>query len=50
MKTGRLIDQGMTVVNGVRTYDFGPVIWFWIGASVASMLLAATLWNTKLRD
>jgi OPA family sugar phosphate sensor protein UhpC-like MFS transporter len=48
--SGRLIDQGMTVVNGVRTYDFGPVIWFWIGASVASMLLAATLWNTKLRD
>lgn len=48
--SGRLIDQGMTVANGVRTYDFGPVIWFWIGASVASMLLAATLWRAKLRD
>lgn len=48
--SGRLIDQGMTVINGVRTYDFGPVILFWIGASVASMLLAATLWRTKLRD
>ena len=27
-----------------------PAIWFWIGASVVSMLLAATLWNAKLRD
>ena len=48
--SGKLIDQGRTVVNGVSSYDFGPVIWFWIGASVVSMLLAATLWNTKLRD
>lgn len=48
--SGRLIDRGMTMVNGVRTYDFGPVIWFWIGSSVVSMLLAATLWRTKLRD
>ena len=48
--SGALIERGMTVVGDVRTYDFGPVIWFWIGSSVLSMLLAASLWRTRLRD
>lgn len=48
--SGILIDRGMTVVGDVRTYDFGPVIWFWIGSSVLSLLLATSLWRTKLRD
>ncbi|KAF1693099.1 MFS transporter [Pseudoxanthomonas koreensis] len=48
--SGSLIERGMQVVEGVRTYDFGPVIWFWIGSSVVSMLLAASLWRTRLRD
>ena len=48
--SGALIEKGMTVAGEVRTYDFGPVIWFWIGSSVVSMLLAASLWRTKLRD
>ncbi len=48
--SGALIEKGMTVVGDVRTYDFGPVIWFWVGSSVVSMLLAASLWRTKLRD
>ncbi len=48
--SGKLIQEGMTLVGDVRTYDFGPVIWFWGGASVLSMLVAASLWNTKLRD
>lgn len=48
--SGKLIDSGMTMVNGVRHYDFTNVIEFWIGASVISILLAATLWRTKLRD
>ena len=25
-------------------------IWFWIGSSVVSMLLAASLWRARLRD
>jgi OPA family sugar phosphate sensor protein UhpC-like MFS transporter len=45
-----LISAGTTVVDGVRTYDFGLAIWFWIGSSVLSMLLAASLWNTRVRD
>jgi OPA family sugar phosphate sensor protein UhpC-like MFS transporter len=48
--SGRLIDDGMTIVNGVRHYDFSEAIWFWIGTSVVSLLLASTLWNTRLRD
>lgn len=48
--SGKLIQQGMVVVGDARTYDFGPVILFWVGASVLSMLLAASLWRTKLRD
>ena len=26
------------------------VTWFWIGSSIVSMLLAASLWRTQLRD
>ncbi len=45
-----LITQGITLIDGVRVYDFDMAIYFWIGTSVVSMLLAATLWNTKIRD
>jgi MFS transporter, OPA family, sugar phosphate sensor protein UhpC len=48
--SGHLIERGMTVVGGVRTYDFSTVIWFWIGASFVSMVLAASLWRVRLRD
>lgn len=48
--SGTLIERGMTVVDGVRHYDFSVVIWFWLGASVVSMLLAASLWRVRLRD
>ena len=48
--SGQLIERGMTVVDGVRTYDFSTVIWFWLGASAISMVLAASLWRVKLRD
>lgn len=48
--SGILIEDGTNMVDGVRVYDFGPAIAFWIGASVLSLLLAATLWRTRLRD
>lgn len=48
--SGLLIDQNMIVVGTERFYDFGPVTWFWIGSCAVSMLLAASLWRTKLRD
>lgn len=48
--SGHLIERGMTLIDGVRTYDFSAVIWFWLGASFVSMLLAASLWRVRLRD
>jgi OPA family sugar phosphate sensor protein UhpC-like MFS transporter len=38
------------MVGTDRVYDFAPVILFWIGSSIVSALLAATLWRAKLRD
>lgn len=49
--TGHLIERGMQVTaDGIRTYDFSTVVWFWIGSSVLSMALAALLWRVRLRD
>lgn len=45
-----LISDGVTMIDGVRTYDFDLPILFWIASSILSMLLAATLWNTRIRD
>ncbi|MCH8012962.1 MAG: MFS transporter [Candidatus Marinimicrobia bacterium] len=50
MISGILIDKGTTIVDGVRHYDFSSAISFWIGASVVSMILAATLWKVKVSD
>jgi OPA family sugar phosphate sensor protein UhpC-like MFS transporter len=45
-----LISKGVTIVEGIRHYDFDAAILFWISSSVLSMLLAASLWNTKVRE
>lgn len=34
-------------VGEIRVYDFSVAVLFWIGASVASMILAATLWRVR---
>jgi len=48
--SGMLIDKGTTIVEGVRHYDFSAAIALWIGGSVVSMILAATLWRAKVSD
>lgn len=48
--SGRLLQHGTTVVDGVHHYNFGPAISFWIGAAVVSMLLALSLWRVRRRD
>jgi OPA family sugar phosphate sensor protein UhpC-like MFS transporter len=48
--SGHLIEAGMKTIDGVKHYDFGPSILFWVGCSVVSLILATTLWNVKLRD
>jgi OPA family sugar phosphate sensor protein UhpC-like MFS transporter len=47
--SARLISDGVTIIDGARTYDFDSAILFWIGSSVVSMLLAASLWNARVR-
>ncbi len=48
--SGLLIEQGTTIVEGVRYYDFSWAVIYWIGGSIVSLILAATLWNTKVSD
>ncbi|MFQ5752978.1 MAG: MFS transporter, partial [bacterium] len=50
MISGHLIEKGTTFIDGVRHYDFSGAIIFWIGASVLSVILAALLWRTQVRD
>ena len=45
-----LISARIEIVEGVTIYNFDTVILYWIGTSVVSMILAATSWNTKIRD
>jgi OPA family sugar phosphate sensor protein UhpC-like MFS transporter len=48
--SGHLIEGGITMIDGVRHYDFSNVIWFWIGSSVISFILATSLWRVRVRD
>ncbi len=48
--SGYLIDLGTHTVNGVKHIDFTIPIIGWVGASVLSMLLAATLWKVRTRE
>ncbi len=48
--SGHLIGRGVTMIDGVRHYDFSTVIWFWVGSSVVSLILATSLWRVRLRD
>jgi len=48
--SGFLIDSNSTIVEGTIIYNFNPVIIYWIGSSIISMILAATLWRAKVRD
>jgi OPA family sugar phosphate sensor protein UhpC-like MFS transporter len=48
--SGYLIESGKTVVDGVDKYNFDKAFYFWIGASIISMILALTVWNVKPRE
>jgi MFS transporter, OPA family, sugar phosphate sensor protein UhpC len=48
--SGYLIKSGTTLVAGVKHYNFSKAIVFWLGASVVSTLLAATLWRVKPKE
>ena len=48
--SGYLIQQGITMLDGVRQYDFSKAIIFWIGCSIISLILATTLWKVKIAE
>lgn len=48
--SGCLIEKHSWVVDGVTQYDFHVPVLFWVGSSVLSMILAASLWNVKMKD
>jgi MFS transporter, OPA family, sugar phosphate sensor protein UhpC len=48
--SGWLIERGMTVVDGVRHYDFSGAIAFWMACAVLSAILPATLWRVRAQS
>ena len=48
--SGYLISAGKTVVDGQTTYNFDYAFYFWIGASILSLILATTVWNVKAKE
>jgi len=48
--SGYLIREGTTIVDGARHYDFDGAVLFWLGTSVVSLILAASLWRARVSD
>ncbi len=48
--SGHLIGASKQMINGKAVYDFDNAFYFWIGASILSLLLACTLWNVKAKE
>ena len=48
--SGLMIESTKQVSDGVTSYDFKNVFIFWIGAAVASILLAMIAWNAQPRE
>lgn len=48
--SGFLIQQGTTLIGGIRQYDFSLPVLFWIGTSVVSLILATSLWRVKAAE
>lgn len=45
--SGSLIGDSKTFVDGVASYDFSSIRYFWIGAAALSFILCASLWKVK---
>lgn len=48
--SGFTIEGNKELVNGVQVYDFSVVTWFWIGASILSVLCVLCVWNAKPQE
>ncbi len=48
--SGYLIDSGKTMIDGKITYHFDKAFYFWIGASLLSLIFACFAWNIKPKE
>ncbi|OGU35143.1 MAG: MFS transporter [Ignavibacteria bacterium GWB2_35_6b] len=48
--SGFLLESSKIIIEGKAIYNFDDTFYFWIGASVLSMLLALTVWNAKPKE
>lgn len=48
--SGVLIENSKVVVDGSAQYNFNNAFYFWIGASLLSMLLALAAWNKRPQE
>lgn len=48
--SGFLLESGKIIIEGKTIYNFDSTFYFWIGASILSMLLALTVWNVKPKE
>ena len=45
--SGLLIEGNKQMVNGVETYDFTYINYFWIGAALMSVLMTCIVWKCR---
>jgi len=48
--SGYLINSHMTIINGKKVYDFALATDFWVASALVSVLLAASVWNAKVKE
>jgi OPA family sugar phosphate sensor protein UhpC-like MFS transporter len=48
--SGFLIESSKVMESGKPVYNFDVAFYFWIGASLLSLLLAASVWNIKPKE
>jgi OPA family sugar phosphate sensor protein UhpC-like MFS transporter len=48
--SGLLISSGKTIIDDKAVYNFDHAFYFWIGASILSLILATTVWNIKPKE
>ncbi|MFH1728012.1 MAG: MFS transporter [Pseudomonadota bacterium] len=48
--SGHLIHASKIIINGKDVYNFDSAFYFWIGASIVSLILACCVWNAKAKE
>lgn len=48
--SGQLIGDNKMITDGVASYDFSSIQYFWIGAAALSVVFCAMLWKAKKKE